>query len=125
MKRLSSFPMYYLEVISFVVLATDRSKGSEVFLYFFPPKEQNISTEEQVARWAIVHEVANDIGFEEVQKVLNKVIRAYRRAGQGVALSEQATYEVVTERLRKSPQSTKETRLFNQFIQAIIEKVTG
>lgn len=123
MKRLLSFPSYYLEIIVFVIMNTDRLKGSEVFLYFFPPKEQNISVEEYAARWEIVHVEANEVGFEEIQKVLKKVIKVYRKVGGGKVLSEQATYEIVTERLRKSRQATEETKLFNQFIQAVIEKV--
>ena len=123
MKRLLSFPSYYLEIIVFVIMNTDRLKGSEVFLYFFPPKEQNISVEEYAARWEIVHVAANEVGFEEIQKVLKKVIKVYRKVGGGKVLSEQATYEIVTERLRKSRQATEETKLFNQFIQAVIEKV--
>ena len=123
MKRLLSFPSYYLEIIVLVIMNTDRLKGSEVFLYFFPPKEQNISVEEYAARWEIVHVEANEVGFEEIQKVLKKVIKVYRKVGGGKVLSEQATYEIVTERLRKSRQATEETKLFNQFIQAVIEKV--
>ena len=123
MKRLLSFPSYYLEIIVFVIMNTDRLKGIEVFLYFFPPKEQNISVEEYAARWEIVHVAANEVGFEEIQKVLKKVIKVYRKVGGGKVLSEQATYEIVTERLRKSRQATEETKLFNQFIQAVIEKV--
>ena len=123
MKRLLSFPSYYLEIIVFVIMNTDRLKGSEVFLYFFPPKEQNISVEEYAARWEIVHVEANEVGFEEIQKVLKKVIKVYRKVGGGKVLSEQATYEIVTERLRKNRQETEETKLFNQFIQAVIEKV--
>ena len=123
MKRLPSFPSYYLEIIVFVILNTDRLKGSEVFLYFFPPKEHSISVEEYAARWEIVHVAANEVGFEEIQKVLKKVIKVYRKVGGGKVLSEQATYEIVTERLRKSRQATEETKLFNQFIQAVIEKV--
>ncbi len=68
MKRLPSFPSYYLETIMFVILNTDRSKGSEVFLYFFPSKEQKISAEEYAARWEIVHVAANEVGFEEIKK---------------------------------------------------------
>ena len=123
MKRLLSFPSYYLEIIVFVIMNTDRLKGIEVFLYFFPPKEHNISVEEYAARWEIVHVAANEVGFEEIQKVLKKVIKVYRKVGGGKVLSEQATYEIVTERLRKSRQATEETKLFNQFIQAVIEKV--
>ena len=123
MKRLPSFPSYYLEIIVFVIMNTDRWKGSEVFLYFFPPKEQNISVEEHVARWEIVHVAANEVGFEEIQKVLKKLITAYRKVDGGKVLSEQATYKLVTEQLSKSRQAKEETRLFNQFIQAVIEKV--
>jgi len=123
MKRLPNFPSHYLEIIVFVIMNTDRLKGSEVFLYFFPPKEQNISVEEYAARWEIVHVAANEVGFEEIQKVLKKVITAYRKVGDGKVLSEQATYEIVKDRLRKSRQATEETKLFNQFIQAVIEKV--
>ncbi len=107
----------------FVISNTDRSKGREVVLYFFPPKEQNISVEEHAARWEIVHVAANEVGFDEIQKVLKKVIKAYRKVGGGKVLSEQATYEIVKDRLRRSRQSTEETKLFNQFIQAVIEKV--
>lgn len=123
MKRLTSFPSYYLVIITFVILETDRLKGNEVFLYFFPPKELNISVEERVARWEIVHAAANQVGFEEIQKILKKVITAYRKAGGGKVLSEQATYEIVTERLSKSRRAEEETNLFNQFIQTVIEKV--
>ena len=123
MKRLPNFPSHYLEIIVFVIMNTDRVKGSEVFLYFFPPKEQKISAEEHAVRWEIVHVAANEVGFEEIQKVLKKVITAYRKVGDGKVLSEQATYEIVKDRLRKSRQATEETKLFNQFIQAVIEKV--
>ena len=122
MKRLTSFPSYYLVIITFVILETDRLKGNEVFLYFFPPKEHNISVEERIARWEIVHAAANQVGFEEIQKILKKVITAYRKVGGGKVLSKQMTYEIVTERLSKSRRAEEETQLFNQFIQTVMKE---
>lgn len=112
-------------MIVFVIMAINREKGHQVFSYFFPPKELNLSIEEHTARGDIVHEAANEVGFESIKKILKKLSKAYRKTGNGKVLSEQATYDVVTECLRKSRQVTVETKQFNQFIQTIIQKVTA
>ena len=123
MKRLSD--AYLLEIIVFVSMAFYKEKGGQVFLYFYPPKELNLSVEEQIARWDVLDEAANEVGFESIENILQKIMKAYRKTGNGKALSHQATYDVVTECLSKSRQVTVETKQFNQFIQTIIQKVTA
>ena len=125
MKQLSDVPAYLLEIIVLLIMAFNKEKGGQIFMYFFPPKELNLSVEEQVARWNVLDEAANEVGFESIEKILQKIMKAYRKTGEGKALSEQATYDVVTECLSKSRQVTVETKQFNQFIQTIIRKVTS
>lgn len=60
--------------------------------------------------------------FDEVQKVLSKVTTAYKKAGGMRALEPDVTYEVVTDRLRRSRNSAHETDLFNTFVQKVAQK---
>ena len=122
MQRLKAFPAFYLEILAFVLMSVNKEKGNKLFMYFFPPQQQAISVEEWATRLKIVHEVANDMNFEEVQKVMTKVIAAYKKAGGHRALTPEATNEVITECLRSSRNSAYETEVFNTFVQKVAQK---
>lgn len=122
MQRLKAFPAFYLEILAFILMSVNKEKGNKLFIYFFPPQYQSISEEEWAARLEIVHEVANDMNFEEVQKVMSKVIAAYKKAGGHRALTPEATNEVVTECLGRSRNSAYETEVFNKFVQKVANK---
>lgn len=123
MKKLKSVPSYCLEILAFTLMAVNREKGDRVFYYFYPPKNEQVSEWDHVARWQIVHEAANEIGFDEVQKVMDKIIGAYKKAGGQCALTPEATYEVVMERLSRSRKTQEETDTFNAFVQKVYEKI--
>ena len=125
MKRLSNVPSYYLEIMVFMIMAFNKEKGEQIFTYFFPLNELNISVEEQIARREVLDPAANEVGFKSIEKILQKLMKAYRKIGNGKVLSEQATYDVVKECLSKSRQVKVETKQFNQFIQTIIQKGTA
>lgn len=121
MNRLKAgFPVFYLEIIAFILMATNKEKGDKLFLHFFPA--QQITEQEWAARIDILHEAANEMNFDEVQKVLSKVITAYKKADGHRALTPEATYEVVTDRLRRSRNSAHETHVFNTFVQKVAQK---
>lgn len=122
MKRLKSLSGLYLEVIIFALMAVDKQKGERLFLYFFPPKHAPITEQEWAKRLQILDEAANEMEFDEVQKVLSKVTTAYKKAGGMRALEPDVTYEVVTDRLRRSRNSAYETELFNTFVQKVVQK---
>lgn len=123
MGKLKNFPSYYLEIIAFTLMGSNAQEGNKLFLYFYPPREEKVSAEDQVARWQIVHEAANEVGLEDVQKVIIKIIKAYKAVDNGRALSPEVTYQVVTEHLANVRQSQKETAIFNAFVQEVIKKV--
>lgn len=124
MQRLKAFPAFYLEILAFVLMAVNKEKGNQLFMYFFPSQQQAISVEEWAARLEIVHEVANDMNFQEVQKVMSKVITAYKKAGGHRVLTPVATSEVITECLRRSRNSASETEVFNTFVQKVAQKAS-
>lgn len=123
MKKLKSVPSYYLEILAFTLIAVNREKGYRVFHYFYPPENEQVSEWDHVARWQIVHEAANEIGFDEVQKVMDKIISAYKKAGGQRALTPEVTYEVVMECLNRSRKKQEETDIFNAFVQKVYEKI--
>ncbi|MGG2114116.1 hypothetical protein ABFY60_27485 [Lysinibacillus pakistanensis] len=124
MRRLKSLPGFYLEVIIFSLMAVDKQKGGQLFLYFFPPKHAPITEQEWAKRLHILDEAANEMDFDEVQKVLSKLTVAYKKAGGMRVLEPDVTVEVVTDRLRRSRNSAYETDLFNTFVQKVAQKVS-
>lgn len=122
MKRLKSLPGFYLEIISFTLMAVDQQKGEKLFSYFFPSQQTPITEQEWAKRLQILNEAANEMDFDEVEKVLTKLNTAYKKAGGMRALEPDVTYEVVTDRLRRSRKSAYETDLFNTFVQKVAQK---
>lgn len=123
MKKLKSFPSYYLEILAFILIAVNPERGYRAFHHFFPTEKDQVSEWELVARWQIVHEAANEVGFDDVQKVMDKIIGAYKKAGGHRALTPEVTYEVVMERLNRSRKTQEETDIFNAFVQKVCEKI--
>lgn len=116
---------YDLEITVFVSMVADPSKADKIFLYFFPTVAENISIEEHMERWGIIHQVANEMGFEDIKKIFKKLSAAYKEVEGGKSLSEQHTYNVVQERLSRSRNAAEETEVFNKFINAVIQKVVA
>lgn len=116
---------YDLEITVFVGMAANPEESSEIFQYFFPSEKENISTEEHMRRWSIIHQIAHEVGFEEIKKIFKKLNAAYQEVGGGRPLSEQETYNIVQERLSRSRKAAEETEIFNKFINAVTQKVVA
>lgn len=114
---------YDLEIIVFVSMAVCPIKAGDIFQYFFPLEKENISVEEHIERWGVIHQVAHEVGYEEIKKIFKKLSVAYQKVGGGRPLSEQETYHIVQERLSRSRNVAEEIEVFNQFIKTVIQKV--
>lgn len=120
MKYLSNMSFSYLQIISSIISGVDQVKAEQLQSYLFPPARLNVTVEEQRNRWFIIDEAANEVGFDDVQRVLQKIDKLHAKTGGRSVLSDRVTYEIVAKCLANS---SSDTQLFNAFLTAIIQKV--
>lgn len=117
MKHLTGLSVFYVKIIISIISKVDALKAWQLSSYWLP--EGGLLDEEYQGHWEMIAAAADEVGFDEVERLLQKIDRIYAKKTKRKVLRDQQIYEIVTAILESSPSDTK---LFNAFIQAIIKK---